>query len=352
MNTARRLVVVAAAAMLLGACASGERSAPSATRARSAPGASTTSTGPSPASECPRTGTGRGGAIGDHAVGRADRTVVDTSRPTSPSPALADRAAPTRTLPLVVLYPARGAGGRSATSEPVAGAKPTGGPYPVLVYSHGLGGWGDERVATLTRWASAGFVVVAPTFPLSSRSTDPSDLMNQPADVAFVVQQIRAAAGDRADLLHGLVRTDCVALGGHSLGGGTTMAAAYDTCCTSIRPEALVDIAGVLVERTGTAALADMAPIPTLLVHGDADHRVPYDQGRRKLDLLHGPTWMLTFTGGGHSDMFQPPRAALLDDAVVAFLDAELQGEPGRLDALPGVVAGSGLGTLQTLPRR
>lgn len=299
--------------------------------------------------ECARSGAG--GAVGDHAVGRADRTVVDVNRPTDAPPDLADRAAASRTLPLVVLYPARGSGTTDGQVTP--GAEPSkDGPYPLLVHSHGLGGWGDERITTLARWASAGYVVVAPTFPLSSRSTDPSDLSNQPADVAFVVQQIRAAAADRNDVLHGLVRSDCVALSGHSLGGGTSMAAAYSACCDAIHPKAVVDIAGVLVDQSGQRSLGGMAPIPVLLVHGDADRRVPYAQSLRKVSLLHGPTWLLTFTGAGHSDMFLPPRAALLDDAVVAFLDATLQGAPDRLDHLGTQVDASGLATLQALPAR
>lgn len=343
------LSVLLATAVLC-ACAS-DRSVEPTSDGRSTTSSTPAATTAPASSACQRSGRGKGGAIGDHAVGRADRTVVDTSRPTAAPPALADRDAPTRSLPLVVLYPAKGAGDANGTAT--AGAVPsTDGPFPLLVHSHGLGGWGDERIEMLARWASAGYVVIAPTFPLSSRTTDPSDLVNQPADVAFVVQQIRAAAADPSDVLHGLVRTDCVALSGHSLGGGTTMAAAYDTCCSAIHPTAAIDIAGVLVDRTAGAQLADMAPIPVLLVHGDADPRVPYAQSERKVALLHGPTWFLTFTGGGHSDMFTPPRVSLLDEAVIAFLDAELGGTPGPLDALPAAVAASGLATLQVLPTR
>ncbi|MBS1839158.1 MAG: prolyl oligopeptidase family serine peptidase [Actinobacteria bacterium] len=340
-------LTVLLAAAVLGACAS-DRSAQPASGGRST---TTSKPAAAPSGSCRRANGGAGGAIGDHAVGRADRTVVDTSRATVAPQSLADRAAPSRTLPLVVLYPAKGSGDTSGAAT--AGAAPsTDGPFPLLVHSHGLGGWGDERIETLARWASAGYVVVAPTFPLSSRSSDPSDLANQPADVSFVVQQIRAAAASGSDVLHGLVRADCVALSGHSLGGGTAMSAAYDTCCTSIHPDAVVDIAGVLVDRTPTAQLSDMAPIPVLLVHGDADQRVPYAQSERKVQLLHGPTWFLTFTGGGHSDMFTPPRSTVLDEAVVAFLDAQLQGSPGRLEELPRVVQASGLATLQVLAQR
>lgn len=280
------------------------------------------------------TGSSGGGAVGDLRIVRSERTVVDTSRPTEPKPQWADRAAPTRTLPLVVIRPT------------------TGGPYPLVVYSHGLGSAGTERNDTLERWASAGFVVVAPTFPLSTGTNDSSDLRNQPADVAFVVAQIRAAAADPADELSGALQPGCVALAGHSLGGGTTMAAASSACCTTIAPKALVDIAGVLVADSGSGKLADMSPIPTLLVHGTADATVPYAQTEQKALLLHGPTWWLTFDGGSHNDMFTPPRSGLLDTAVVSFLDAQLRGDTAPLDALPAEVEASGVATLQVLPAR
>jgi len=273
-----------------------------------------------------------GDAVGDLPVVREERTVVDDSRPTEPKPDRPQLASPNRTLPLVIMRPGDG------------------GPYPLVVWSHGLGSAGDERNDTLERWASAGHVVVALTFPLSSRSTDSSDLRNQPADVAFVVEQIRAAAADDSDEMHGVVDGDCIALAGHSLGGGTTMAAAYDPCCAGIAPDALVDIAGVLVADTPNGRLVDMDPIPTLIVHGDADRTVPYAQSEQVAASLRGPTWFLTFTGGGHSDMFAPPRSKVLDAAVVAFLDAQLKGDQTSLDALPATVASSGQATLRTPP--
>jgi len=305
------------------------------------PASTTTSSTPAPtdpvADGCgpsKRSGADRTGAVGDLPVVREERTIVDGSRPTEPKPDRPHLAAASRTLPLVVLRPRDG------------------GPYPLVVWSHGLGSAGMERNDTLERWASAGYVVMAPTFPLSSHSTDSSDLANQPADVAFVVAAIRFAATDRTDVLHGKVDGDCVALAGHSLGGGTTMAAAYDPCCSAIDPDALVDIAGVLVADTPNGRLVDMAPIPMLIVHGDSDRTVPYAQSQQVAASMHGPTWFLTFTGGGHSDMFAPPRSQVLDAAVVAFLDAQLKGQHQALDDLPTVVQDSGLATLRSPARR
>ncbi|UDY34178.1 alpha/beta hydrolase family protein [Dermatobacter hominis] len=311
-------------------------------------GAPSTTGADAAASGCPD-----GGArpIGTFGVGRSERTAVDPSRPTTPRPEWAERAATDRTLPYVVLYPAEVAplDGGAGTSD----AAPSGdGPFPVVMWSHGMGSAGTERNDTLARWASAGYVVVAPTFPLSSRAPDASDLLNQPGDVAFVLDQVRAATAAGGDPLHGLVRPDCVAVAGHSMGGGTTLAAAYDPRTASIAPRAIVDIAGLLPTEAGGRAIADMAPLPALVVHGTADRTVPYRVAEAAVAALHGPTWFLSFPDGGHSDLFAPPRGDVLDRAVTAFLDAELKGAPAALDELPAAVASSGVATLQVLPAR
>lgn len=280
----------------------------------------------------------KAGTIGAYEVGRDERTVVDPSRSVVASGLWEERAAPERTLPVVILYP----------------SAPEDGPFPIIMYSHGIGSAGTERNDTLERWASAGFVVVAPTFPLSSWTNDPSDMMNQPADVAFVLEAVRAAGAGSGpdagtDVLNGLVRTDCVGLAGHSLGGFTTMAAAFDACCTSIRPTALVDIAGLFVAETAGGSLADMDPLPTLLVHGTLDRTLAVTMSESTRDLLAGPTWYLNFPDGDHNDMFRTPKVAVLDDAVVSFLTAWLYEDPAEFESLPERVDASGMASLETL---
>jgi fermentation-respiration switch protein FrsA (DUF1100 family) len=131
------------------------------------------------------------------------------------------------------------------------------------------------------------------------------------------------------------VSAGCLALAGHSLGGATTLAAAFDPCCATISPRAVVDVAGVLIPVTAGVELADAAPLPTLIVHGREDPLVKYDQGERAFAELTGPRWFVTFTSGDHNSMFLPPESAVLDTAVLAFLDAQLKDRPAALEALP-----------------
>ena len=297
---------------------------------------------------CPDPVEGAPDSPGPYAVGRSGYRFVDPSRPTEP-PEGSDRPASAgRVLEVVALYPA--AGDPGAPGSIIDGAEPAPGRFPLVVYSHGVGSGGLERNDSLARWVRAGYVVLAPTFPLSSGTFDVSDLPNQPGDVAFVVQTFRSRVQDPSDLLHDRVRSACVGLAGHSLGGATSLAAALDPCCSSIDPEAVIDIAGVLLQVSAGATLEDAPVLPTLIVHGAQDATVPYAQSERAFDLLQGPRWLLTFPEGGHNSMFVEPERDLLTAAVVAFLDAELKGVPEPLEQLPELVAASGIATLQVEP--
>ncbi len=111
--------------------------------------------------------------------------LVDRSRETPPSGVFP--GAPERRLPTLVTYPKRAAG-----------------PLPLLVASHNLGGAPESLGYLAAHLASHGFVVAAPTFPLTSLSSstgvgfDPSDIPQQPGDVSFVIDRLLAGGGAAA----------------------------------------------------------------------------------------------------------------------------------------------------------
>ena len=232
-------------------------------------------------------------------VGRRHETLVDPSRPTHPVPSRDLPGQPQRTLPVTVLYPSTGVG--DAQSAVTEGAPVADGRFPVVVWSHGVISSGDERNDVLADVARAGYVVVAPTFPLSSgpQGLDVSDLPGQAGDVMFVLSEVRDRGA--VDWLAGHVLSKCVALAGHSLGGATTLAAAFDPCCRPDGLEAVIDVSGVLVNLTPGVDRADVPATPTLIVHGSLDNTVPATQGQRTFDQLRGPRWSLTFPTGDHN---------------------------------------------------
>lgn len=298
---------------------------------------------------CPDPVDGGPASPGPYAVGRSAVTFIDPSRPTEPSPESSRRYQSGRALQVVVLYPAEGAPG--APGEFVDDAPGSPGSFPLVLYSHGVAATATDRNDALARWARAGYVVVAPTFPLTSEGmSGVADLVNQPGDLRFVVESLRSAVQAPDHPLGGRVRFDCLALAGHSLGGATTLAAAFDPCCAQLDPSAVVEIGGMQAVLTPGTDYSDAPPVPVLVVHGAQDATIPYDLAEDVVDAVPGPAWLLTFPGGGHNSMFVPPEVDVLTDAVVSFLDAELKGATAAFDELPDRVDASDIATLRAVP--
>jgi predicted dienelactone hydrolase len=352
----RRLGALLVAVVVLAGCSSAEpdrdvedaspsTTAPTSTSADPAP----STTAPGSAEACPDPVDGAPAAAGPYAVGRDAVTFIDPSRPTEPSPESDRPYQSGRALQVIVLYPAEGAPGEPG--ELVDGAPGASGSFPLVVYSHGVAATGTDRNDALARWARAGYVVVAPTFPLTSEGmSGVADLANQPADLRFVVESLRSSVQAPSHPLSGRVLFDCLALAGHSLGGATTLAAAFDPCCAQLDPSAVVEIGGMQALLTQGADYADATPVPVLVVHGEQDATIPYDSAEVVVDAVPGPAWLLTFPGGGHNSMFVPPELDVLTDAVVSFLDAELKGAGAAFDGLGARVDASGIATLRAAP--
>jgi predicted dienelactone hydrolase len=332
--------VASVAVLLFAGCSSsdGDAAAEGSTSTSSTAAPETTTTTTEPADGCDAPRSAGAAAPSSFAVGRQSRTFVDTTRPTDADDVRGLPAAADRTLAVSVLYPASGTPG--SPGEFVQDAAAADGEFPLVVYSHGVLSSGTERNDTLARWASAGYVVVAPTFPLSSGpGARIFDLPNQPGDVVFVTESLRAAVEDPSDPLHGVVADECLALAGHSLGGATTLATAFDPCCGQLDVRAVIDVAGVLLQVTPGASLSQAPPIPTMIVHGVQDPLVGYEQGQRAFAELTGPRWLVTLAGGDHNSMFVVPESAALDASALALLDAELKDDSSGLDALPDTLA-------------
>jgi predicted dienelactone hydrolase len=177
------------------------------------------------------------------AVGVTTETVVDPSRLTPANGAAAGH--PGRNLVVTVFYPATG----RPEPRPASGAAPDlgGAPYPLIVFAPGFGAAPGDYRALLVQWASAGYVVAEPAFPLTSAGVpggaDLADYVIQPGDMSFVVSELtghQAAGG----VLAGMVDPGEVGAGGHSLGGVTTLGLVANTCCQDQRIKAAVVMSG------------------------------------------------------------------------------------------------------------
>ena len=278
-------------------------------------------------------------ADGSFAVGTTNFTFVDTSRPTAEN-----KGAPakdSRTLRTAVFYPIEGPIGNPARSgaPPIAGRR-----FPLIVFAHGLTAIARIYTVILQAWAEAGYVVAAPDFPLSSGTApggaNKDDVVNQPADESFVIDQMLLLDGDPASLLHGAIDRDRIGASGQSLGGMTTFGVAFNTCCRDPRIDAAVPLAGSLILFPAGEYDPDIGP-PVLIVHGDADESVPYESATEAYALLLAPKFLLTHLGGRHVPPYvgsrdAPPVAATID-ASIAFFDLFLKHERDALERLIAV---------------
>ncbi len=162
---------------------------------------------------------------GPYAVGRAEVTFVDASRPTAAKPNRHLESRTDRTMPTVILYPVSTA---DPNGLPAAGAPAADGVFPRIIASHGVTSTGAAIAALVEPWVRAGYIVAAPSFPLGSGpGADISDLPNQLGDVNFVVASMRKLADAPTQLLVGHLAPGCLALAGHSLGAATTLEATF-----------------------------------------------------------------------------------------------------------------------------
>jgi dienelactone hydrolase len=249
------------------------------------------------------------------------RRFVDTTRPTG---AAGDLAPSDERVLLTDLY------------------LPTGpGPFPLIVHAHGLSGGPEKFTQLLSAWADAGFVVAAPRFPRTSdwieSSAGVADYANQPADVSFVLDQLL----DDADLA-AMIDSAHVGISGLSLGGGTVYGLVYNECCRDERFDAAIVMSSLRFPFGGDYATNE---IPVMILHGDADPALPYDDAVTSYDDSAEPKWFVHLIEGGHAEPYEntpSPHDDVVIDVTVEFWRGTIGGDEPALDhiAFDGNVKG------------
>lgn len=404
----RLRAVLVGMALMAGAC--GQGAGPTAgggsttLPAPTADGATTTTTD-STTSEPPvaESGVSRD-EIGTYPVGQRQVDLVDRSRPTAANgdaPASDERA-----LPTAVFYPAAGDPGDDPLSPVVTDdADPLPGPYPLVVFSHGVTGRGVFYRAVLATWASAGYVVVAPDHPLSNADTPGgatvTDVDNQPADVSFLIDAFTPTgapdatptvtpidfdpdfdpdadpvpdadpdadpvpdadpdpdpdpgsdldpgpdAGVAAAEVAALVDPERIAAAGHSLGSVTALGVGYGPDRADDRVDAVIAWAGLpLLLDGGRAPAPGITDRPALIVHGTDDGTVSYAESETTFAILESPRLFITLPGGEHVIPFVSPGSPagqVVTRTAVDFLDAHLKDDPDGIGRVEATVADAG----------
>jgi fermentation-respiration switch protein FrsA (DUF1100 family) len=286
-------------------------------------------------------------AIGTIAVGRVEQTFVDDTRPTKANGTYA--GAPNRTLHTTIYYPARGKAADAVTSDAPSDRKR--GPYPLILFSHGNNSFGAQYEPLLRQWASAGYVIAAPDYPLSNENAPggatAADLDQQPADARFVMDRVLALSTKRSGVLAGTIDPKRIGAAGHSLGAITTYRLAYETCCADKRIKAAAVMSGLAGDPpqffTGIST-------PLLAEHGDADGTLPYAGGLAAYSTASPPKFFLTLLGGGHTPPYRgapEPAPTTVAHVTLDFFDRYLKSDRSALDRLRQDANQPGVATLQ-----
>lgn len=334
----RAAPLIVAGALAFAACGSSGGSSTPTTRPPDAPAVSSTTAATTTTTAAVA---GEVAPVGTYAVGERTETYVDDSRPTDPNRDFA--GAPDRTLETVLWYPATGAP-ETDGSTPGAPLDTANGPYPLVLLSHGWTANAQVYQVIAWTWASAGYVVAAPNYPLSTTSAPGGpivgDVENQPADASFVIDEVLADAQ-----LGPAIDPERIGAAGHSLGAITTFALVYAQCCTDDRIDAAVPMSGI----AGVAADPDTyfggEAVPLLILHGSEDELVPYSLGEEAYADASTPKLFVTFEGGNHIWPYiggtADARRLAYQELTTAFFDTYLKDDPDGLARIRAAVESS-----------
>ena len=268
---------------------------------------------------------------GDGTFTVTTETFTDDSRPTSES-------IPQRSLPTDIYVP----GGD--------------GPFPLIMHAHGMDGTSAKFSELLSKWAEAGYIVVAPNFPRTNGDADPAlrdvgDYLNQPGDVTYVLDQV-LAMNEPGGALEGKIATDHMGISGLSLGGATTYPLLYNSCCQDDRY-----VSGILMSALELPFDPDVYDysrrIPILVFAGTADAAIPYEMQQDIVAKIAGPKWSVTLIDGQHSQPFEnnpAPQDQIVFDSTLDFWALTLRDDPGAADLLLADIDVEGETTVEVTP--
>ena len=251
-------------------------------------------------------------------VGSVDRRFVDRSRPTAPNGDYP--GAPERTLEATLWYPEGAAG-----------------PHPLLVYSHGFMSRRSENAPLAALLASHGYVVVSMDYPLTNGSAPGGpfvgDVVNQPKDVSFAIDQL-LALGESERPFAGSLDPDRIGVLGLSLGGLTTELVTFHPRLRDPRIRAALSIAGP--SAMFTDRFFANASLPFLMIAGTGDAMVDFAANAEPIPRLVRGSGLLALSGASHAgfaafaDMFPLRLLGNPDSLGCRALLANLGKLPGK----------------------
>ncbi|MFM8390475.1 MAG: alpha/beta hydrolase family protein [Actinomycetota bacterium] len=167
------------------------------------------------------------------------------------------------------------------------------GKFPVVLFSHGFGGFRTQSTFLTAHLAAQGMIVIAPQHPsrdlaaaLSGGTFDTDDPQTH------LLESLDYLVGDKAKFA-AHVDADRVAVVGHSAGGGTALAAGQDD-----RIDGLVSMAS---GRLGATEDEPMPAKPSFFLAGSVDKIVPASRTQAAFEAAASPSLYWNIDGVGHN---------------------------------------------------
>jgi predicted dienelactone hydrolase len=268
-------------------------------------------------------------------------------------------------------------------------------PYPVVIFSHGLGGSREAAQYLGDYWSQHGYLGVFVQHPGSDTSVWQSsasqgrqailermksaangrNLLDRVQDIKFVLDELeRCNQNDPA--LKGKLDLSKIAMSGHSFGAGTTLAVAGQNFAAAGRDLEVKDkrvkaaiylCPPVMGGKSSAGAVYGEIQIPGLLLTGTEDNspiretkaedrRIPYD------GIKSPHQYLVNFVGADHAAFGgRSFRAAkdgddkfheMVDVVSTKFLDASLKGNPAAWQWLDSDQIKSYLGNAAMFERK
>ena len=283
------------------------------------------------------------------AVGLRTLRLVDHSRHIR----LPSGASVPRGLVTYVRYPALGP--PSAKERRNAPPQRAAEPFPLVVFGHGFELTPAPYSRLLEAWARAGFVVAAPRFPLENAHApggpDESDLINQPADMSFVISKLLSTSSRPGGQLQGLIDPQRIAVSGHSDGGETALAVAYYRRFRDPRVGAAAILSGARIPGVAEFSFPRGTP-PLLATQGTADTINPSRFTLSFYDAASPPKFLLTLFGAAHLPPYinERPQLHIVERVTIAFFDRYLTREAEPVSRLVRLGTVRGIASLAAQP--
>jgi dienelactone hydrolase len=178
--------------------------------------------------------------------------------------------------------------------------------HPLGVYSHGFLSSRTGGRYLAEHLASHGYLIISADYPLTHMRApggpNANDVVNQPGDVSFLIDQALALTGTERPF-EGEIDAERIGVFGLSLGGITSTLVAFHPEWKDPRVAAAIAIAGM--GDVFGPRFFDHAPVPFMMISGTADAIVDYERNALPIPGRIHEGALVSITGGTHTGFTQ-----------------------------------------------